>query len=142
MAKSIQTSIIIQASPEKIWTRLTDFERYPQWNSFIISISGEAIQGTSLRVQIQPPQSNSMTFRPVVTSVKKFHEFSWLGKLFFKGLFDGAHHFRLQDNGDGTTTFFQSEDFSGILSNIIPLKQTESGFRLMNQRLKEIAEGL
>lgn len=142
MAKSIQTSILIQASPEKIWTILTDFERYPQWNPFIIYISGKATEGSSLTVQIQPPQSKSMTFRPVVTSVKKFQELSWLGKLLFKGLFDGAHHFRLQDNSDGSTTFFQSEDFSGILSNIIPLKHTEAGFHLMNQKLKEIAEGL
>lgn len=40
---------------------------------------------------------------------------SWLGHFLFTGLFDGAHKFELIDNHNGSTTFIQSEQFSGIL---------------------------
>ncbi|WP_236025435.1 SRPBCC family protein [Flavobacterium geliluteum] len=37
----IKTQIIIHASPDKVWAVLTDFENYPNLNSFIKSITGE-----------------------------------------------------------------------------------------------------
>ena len=65
------------------------------------------------------------------------------GKLLFKGLFDGKHSFNLIDNQNGTTTFIHSEDFSGWLVPIFKSqleKNTKAGFKLMNQKLKELAE--
>ena len=67
----------------------------------------------------------------------------WLGHLWFSGLFDGEHKFELIDNGNGTTTFIQSEKFKGIL---VPLfnkmldKNTVNGFNDMNRKLKVLAE--
>ncbi len=58
-------------------------------------------------------------------------------------IFDGKHKFELIDNGNGTTTFKQSENFTGLL---VPLfkkqlnENTKSGFEGMNQKLKELAE--
>ena len=55
-----------------------------------------------------------MIFKPIILTRINNKELSWQGKLLFKGLFDGKHKFELIDNGDGTTTFIQSEKFSGI----------------------------
>ena len=41
MAKEIKTEIVIHATPEKIWKILTDFGNYPQWNPFIVSVTGD-----------------------------------------------------------------------------------------------------
>lgn len=66
-----------------------------------------------------------------------------MGHFIFSGLFDGEHKFELIDNGNGTTTFIQSENFKGVL---IPLFKkmlevnTLDGFNQMNQKLKELAE--
>lgn len=38
MAKEIKTEIVINASPEKIWAILKDFDKYPAWNPFIKSV--------------------------------------------------------------------------------------------------------
>jgi hypothetical protein len=60
-----------------------------------------------------------------------------------KGLFDGEHKFELIDNKNGTTTFIQSEKFNGIL---VPLfnkmlnNNTTKGFKMMNEKLKQLAE--
>lgn len=141
--KKISTSIVIKASPEKVWAVLMDFERYPTWNPFIKSISGQAVLGKQIVARIEPPKATGMTFKPNVVALVAQKEFAWLGHLFFAGLFDGLHRFELIDNKNGTITFVQSEDFSGIL---VPLfakmldNQTVNGFNLMNEALKERCE--
>lgn len=140
MAKEIKTKIVIQAAPEKIWKILTDFENYPHWNSFITSITGEVEKGNKIIVSIKPPKGKGMTFKPTILTKTDNKELSWRGKLLFKGLFDGTHLFELIDNGDGTTTFIQSEKFSGIFVWLFNLQKTRNGFNEMNKKLKELAE--
>lgn len=138
MAKQIKTSITIHAGKEKVWEILMDFEKYPEWNSFIKSVSGEAKVGNQIEVTLQ-----GMTFKPKVVTLTKNSEFKWLGHLWFKGLFDGAHRFKLTDNGNGTTHFEQSENFSGLLVHLFSKsldKSTKVGFEQMNKELKLRAE--
>ncbi|OPB97277.1 polyketide cyclase [Elizabethkingia occulta] len=140
MAKEIKTEIVIQAAPETIWKILTDFENYPQWNPFIVSVTGEAEKGNKIVVNIKPPDRKGMIFKPIILTKIKDKELSWQGKLMFKGLFDGKHKFELIDNGNGTTTFIQSEKFSGIFVWLFNTRNTKKGFNEMNQKLKELAE--
>lgn len=140
MAKQIITSIKINASAAEVWQILTEFQRYPEWNPFIKSLTGEVQVGNKIKVQLP-----SATFKPTVLRMDKNKEFKWLGSLLFKGIFDGEHKFLPTENKDGTTTFKQSENFTGIL---VPLfaksldKNTSVGFNEMNQKLKERAESL
>ncbi len=143
MSKLIKTEIVINATPSKIWTILAKFGDYPKWNPFIKSIKGNFKVGNKIEVTITPPDSKPMTFKPKVLTNEPNKELSWLGTLLFKGIFDGEHKFELIDNGNGTTTFIQSENFKGIL---VPLfkksldNNTKNGFELMNKKLKELAE--
>ncbi len=143
MAKVLETQIRIDASPAQVWAVLTDFEKYPDWNPFIKSFTGEVAVGHTIKVRLEPPGGNGMTFTPIVLVFEENKEFRWLGKLVFKGLFDGEHRFKLIDNGDGSTTFVQSEQFSGILvplfSKMIEVN-TRNGFEAMNRELKDRAE--
>lgn len=138
MAKQITTSININASKEKVWNVLTDLESYPQWNSFIQSIHGNLRVGNTIKVKLQ-----DMTFKPVILTFDKNTELKWLGHLWFKGLFDGEHKFKLTDNEDGTTHFEQSEKFTGILVKLFSKSldnNTKKGFEQMNRELKSRAE--
>lgn len=140
MAKEIKTEIVIQATPQKIWEILTDFESYPNWNPFITSISGNIQTGNRITVNINPPNGSSMTFKPKVLTIIENKELSWIGSVLFKGLFDGQHKFTLTDNENGTTTFIQSEEFKGIFVWLFNPQKTKNGFNTMNQKLKELAE--
>lgn len=143
MAKEIKTEILINATPDKVWAILTDFDNYPNWNPFIKSIKGQVAVGNKITARMEPPGANGMTFVPKVLVFETNKEFRWLGHLLFPGLFDGEHKFELIDNKNGTTTFRQSERFRGIL---VPLFQkmldinTTNGFIQMNKKLKELAE--
>jgi hypothetical protein len=143
MLKEIKTELLINASPEKVWAILTNFDDYPKWNPFIISIKGEVKVGNKVTARLEPPGAKGMTFKPKVLAFKINSELRWIGRLLLPGIFDGEHKFELIDNGNGTTTFKQSEKFTGIL---VPLfkkqldENTFNGFNLMNKKLKELAE--
>jgi hypothetical protein len=143
MAKEIKTEILINATPEKVWSILTNFEQYPNWNPFIKPITGEAKVGNKISVRIEPPLSKGMTFKPKILVYETNKQFRWIGHLLFPRLFDGEHIFELIDNQNGTTTFKQSEIFKGILVPFFKKKldnNTKKGFEEMNVKLKELAE--
>jgi hypothetical protein len=143
MAKEIKTELIINVTPEKIWTILTSFDNYPNWNPFIKSIKGEVKVGNKITARLEPPGAKGMTFKPKVLSFETNREFRWIGHILFPGLFDGEHKFELIDNGNGTTTFKQSETFGGVLVPLLKKmldNNTKKGFEEMNKKLKELAE--
>ena len=143
MAKEIKTDILIHATPEKVWAILTNFDDYPNWNPFITSIQGDVKIGNKIIARLEPPKAKGMTFKPKVLVFDTNIEFRWIGHLLMPGLFDGEHPFQIIDNGNGTSTFIQSEKFRGIL---VPLfkkmldNNTMNGFHEMNKKIKEKAE--
>jgi uncharacterized protein YndB with AHSA1/START domain len=66
MTREIKTTIEIDAPTNTVWTVLTDFSRYSEWNPFIRLIHGKAQQGEQLEILIHPPGGKGMTFRPII----------------------------------------------------------------------------
>ena len=140
--RTINTSIDIGADPETVWSVLMDFPSYPDWNPFVIDVIGTAAVGERLAVRLQPPGGKAMTFKPRVTEVVDQRFFQWLGKLGFKGIFDGRHSFRINPTEHGVR-FEHSEQFTGILAGLMIRmigERTEAGFRAMNEAIKARAE--
>jgi hypothetical protein len=143
--KTIRTEIQINASPEKIWAILNDFENYPNWNPFIKKLSGEKRQGGKLKAFIQPQGQKGMEFTPTIQRYEQNRELQWLGQLWFSGLFDGKHSFKLVPIEQGRTLFVHSEEFTGILVNLLWKSlqaPTLMGFEQMNEALKKRAEAV
>jgi len=142
MQKRINTEIIINASAETVWQILTDLAVYPQWNPFIIKTEGTLRKGNRLRNTLQNG-NKTIVFKPIVQEITPLVSFSWLGSLFFKGLFDGRHFFILEPITPNQVKLTHGEEFSGILSTMILKKigeQTRENFVRMNEALKERAE--
>lgn len=142
MNKEIKTEIIINGTKEKVWQVLTDFASYPEWNPFIVQIEGHATKGTRLKNTLLNG-GKKYQFKPILLTVEPGESFSWLGSLFFKGLFDGLHSFKLEDAGNGQVKLIHSESFSGLVSSYILKKignDTRNNFVKMNQALKERVE--
>ncbi|MFZ1036788.1 MAG: SRPBCC domain-containing protein [Smithella sp.] len=139
----LDSEIEIAATPERVWSILSNFPDYPNWNPFIRTIRGTPEVGASLVIQIQTGGTKSMTFRPTVLSAVPSRELRWLGRFLVRGLFDGEHRFSIQPIAEGKIKFRQSELFSGIL---VPLfkgtldRNTKRGFEEMNRALKMKAE--
>jgi hypothetical protein len=142
--KEIQAQIEINASAERVWEILTNFDDFREWNTFIRPVVGRAEVGEKLRVQIRPPGGKPMAFQPRVTKVEPNRELRWLGHLWLPGLFDGEHIFTIEPLGPEKVRFVQREVFTGLLVSVMARnleEQTLPGFRNMNQAIKERAEG-
>jgi hypothetical protein len=143
MATQLQADIEIQASPERVWEVLTDFDAYARWNPFMIHAAGRAAVGTRLEVRMRPPGRRPTTFRPRVLEAEPGRRLRWLGRVLVPGLFDGEHSFTIRPTGRDRVTLSQHERFRGILAPVLLrfiAGPTLEGFRQMNQALKDRAE--
>lgn len=120
-----------------------DFDKYPEWNPFIISLLGKPKLRERLKVTIQPQGSKPMVFKPRVTMHERYKKFAWLGQLWMTGIFDGHHMFEIEEVAPNSCKFIHREQFNGLL---VPMlwknldTNTRAGFNAMNQKLKEIVE--
>lgn len=138
---NIRTEIIIDANAQTIWNKLIDFNSYSHWNPFIVNIKGNQVVGARLTVDIRPPNSKKMTFKPKLLVFNENREIRWVGTFGGKLLFCGEHYFILEQIDSGTTRFIQGENFSGLLAGITLSKikaNVENGFNMMNNALKNI----
>ena len=140
--KEIYTEIEINASEDVVWGILTDFKNFPQWNPFIKEISGNQEEGSQIDVFIKPPNSNGLKLKPSIVTYEPGKELRWFGKLWIPKLFDGEHSFIIEKISSDKVLFIQKERFTGLLVPFFSglLKDTESGFMLMNKALKREAE--
>ena len=60
----IQTEIVIDAPPARVWKTLTDFTTFPLWNPFMLAVDGEPKKGARLKVTLRTAGGGDMTFRP------------------------------------------------------------------------------
>jgi hypothetical protein len=140
----INTTIDIDAPPDRVWSQLIAFSAYPSWNPFIKEVEGTARTGERLSVRIEPPGGQGMTFKPTVLRADANSELRWLGRLFLPGVFDGEHFFKIQPlDGGRRSRLTQGERFKGLL---VPLLRknlegaTRQGFEDMNRALKDRVE--
>src|SRR5688572_7113737 len=112
--KNLETEIIINATAEKVWGVLTDFEKFPEWNPFILSIEGKKEAGARLRVVLNNGKGTSV-FKPKVLVLEKEKAFEWMGSLPL-GIFSGHHQFRIERLSNNQVKFIHREEFSGLLA--------------------------
>ena len=138
----LRTEIEIAAPPAAVWTVLTDFARYPEWNPFLVSMQGSLTVGSELRIAVSPPESREYHLLPVVVACEPERELRWRGKWGASFLFRGEHFFRLQPVDENRTRVVHGEDFSGVLVRFLGRKLTliARGFVFMNQALKRRVE--
>ncbi len=140
---TLHTEIIIDASPKRIWSVLTDFANYRHWNQSIPNAEGEATTGTVLHVTIQWPGLKTSAYELEVLDAVPERELRWLGHFGKTGLMDGDHRFVIEALADGRSKVVQTEHFSGWL---VPFfapwlkKNVLYGFEQMNIALKNRAE--
>jgi len=138
--KSCQTKIIINAPITTVWEILTDFDRYPEWNPLIGKIRGKMEQGKLAFAHVIPLKG---IFPIRIISIKKNKAIVWRGTVLSPSIVMGEHYYYLHDLGNGQTELEHGEDFTGILTNLMPeavLSYMQDRYEYHNQKLKIIAE--
>jgi len=140
---SIETSVDIEAPPERVWAILSNTVAYPTWNPVIRKLDGEWKLGARLLLVIQAPGHRATAFKPTVLDFTRGRLIRWWARLAdVPGLFQGVHELRLEPLPDGGTRFHHVERFSGLLVPLLggTLRDTERGYLAMNEALRARAE--
>ena len=114
LRKQLTSSIDINASPEEVWSVLTYFAKFPEWNPFMRWVKGDLKKGAKLEVRIQPSGARGSTFKPTVLVVDPPRELRWIGHLWISGLFDGEHILTIESSENNKVHFEQKEIFNGL----------------------------
>lgn len=111
----VAVSATIQATPERIWTLLTNAKDFPRWNSTVQSIDGVIALGETitLKATIAPERA----FKLRVTAFEPNSTLIWQDGA--APMFKGVRRYSLTPQNGGTTVFSMVETFSGLMLPMI-----------------------
>jgi hypothetical protein len=110
-----ESTALIQAPPEAIWSVLTDAPGYADWDSGVVRVEGTIAPRETIKVV---SEANPKRAFPVkVTEFAPGERMVWSGGMPL-GLFKGVRTFRLQPE-DGATRFTMREEYSGPMLPLI-----------------------
>lgn len=129
--------IHIRATPERIWSVLTDVSGYARWNSTVARMEGEIMEGSHLKLWVP---GETRTFTPKVSGVVVNERMTWTGG--FAPLFKGVRTFTLRPDPAGVTVFTMTEHFTGLILPLVGRKLPDFGpiFEAYAEDLKREAE--
>jgi len=111
---SLHSEVVIHAPPERVWSVLTDFAEYPEWNPFFVNAEGELVVGESLQLTMQPVGKDQQSFSPELLALEPHRKLVWRGRLWIPWLFDGTHSFSIERIDARSVKLTQHEDFAGM----------------------------
>ena len=129
----------IAASPDTIWSILTDAPGYTDWDSSVQEVEGTIAPGEKIKVR---SEANPKRAFPVkVTGFEPGSRMTWSGGMPL-GLFKGVRTFTLAPAGNGTTRFTMREEYTGPLLPLVWRSMPDLGpsFQQFARGLKERAE--
>ncbi len=137
--KRFSATTTIQAKPERIWSILTDAERYPSWNTTVDRVEGRIRPGEKIKLYVK--LNPGRAFPVKVTEFVPHSKMVWSGGMPL-GLFKGERTFSLAQLSPDAVEFSMTEIYSGLLSPLIEgsLPDMQPAFEEFALRLKECAE--
>jgi hypothetical protein len=142
----VETSIEINAPPNKVRDTFGDFNKYNEWSSFIKTIKGDKfVPGSKFSVALLPPGDTKETnFNPVLLK-NDATEFRWKGVFGFNFVFAGEHYFKFEPvtGNSNKTRLVHGEKFGGLACALLGsvFTKTTQGFNNFNESLKKRVEG-
>lgn len=141
--KELKAEVRILSSADTVWSVISDFSRYSDWNPIIKRIKGELKLGAKLEIHLTTVGGKTRIYYPEVTKVEPPNEIRWYGKFFFSGIFSGERILTIENISENEVVFINKEIFSGIGVKFTPKKMENdiiSSFESMNNSLKNLIE--
>lgn len=143
MKNPLTTRIALAVPPGRVWSVLTDFSGYADWNPFLTKVEGVAAAGERLRVELLPPgESVATATTPVVTACEPDRRLAWRGAMGPPGMFTFDHEMALEPTETGCR-FGQTVRFSGLLVTSFAgmVDRIEAGLTAMDKALQRKLAG-
>ncbi len=141
-----RTTFRIEAPSEVVWAALSDFERYPEWNPSVPSITGTLGVGNTVSLRLAMPGRPSPKVKAQLTEVVPQRRLRWHGNVGADWLFAGDRDFVIEATDDVGVSVTHVEDVKGALFPVFRLvmggaiQQHHDGFNsALKQRAEEMA---
>jgi hypothetical protein len=132
--KHFETEAVIDARPEDVWPVLADTSSWPDWDSGVLGVEGEAAEGSRIKIRSEVNPKRAYPVR--VVEFEPNLQMAWLGGMPL-GLFKGVRRYTLTPEGEGRTRFTMREEFTGPLLPLIWRSMPD-----MNDSFRQFASGL
>jgi hypothetical protein len=141
--REIATEIEIDAPPTRVWSVLTDFASYPEWNTFLRWVEGRIVKGERIYFCFELPRGFRFKVNATILNVTPERALRWAGVFLTFRLFRAEHYFELTAVPGARTRFSHGEVFTGFLLPLAWIVLRTSGRRVyedMNLELKRRVE--
>ena len=105
----------IEASPDKVWSVLTDGAHFPDWDSGIEKVEGAIAPGATIKLYVKVNPGRAFPLKVTEFAAPRRMVFSGGMPL---GLFKGVRTYTLDPEGSGTR-FHMREEYTGPLLPMI-----------------------
>lgn len=156
MRRHAAAEVLIAAPIDLVWSVMLDTDAYPDWNPFVVRISGvvgapavgqvlrlavrwgdgSRVRTTEVIRRLEPPAPTGAGPRGALLA------YEFLGPLRTLHLVRGTRLQRLEERPGGATRYHTEEQFRGLLAAFVPLRRVEDGFQRHARALKARAESL
>ncbi|MFD2055800.1 SRPBCC family protein [Mesorhizobium calcicola] len=111
----LESEILIDATPQTVWSVLDDIERYPEWNPALPALSGRTTVGQKVVGTLRQPNVPEREVTPTITRIVGARELRWFSQA-PGGVFSAEHIFILEPTEDGKTRVLHNEVFDGPMA--------------------------
>jgi uncharacterized protein YndB with AHSA1/START domain len=131
--KYFEAASTINATPEKVWSVLTDGDKFPDWDSGIDRVEGKIAPGSTIKLFVKVNPGRAFPLKVTEFAAPRRMVFSGGMPL---GLFNGVRTYTLEPTGGGTA-FRMREEYTGPLLGMIWKSIPDLG-----PSFKQFADGL
>ena len=116
---SHEAEVAIDATPSEVWRVLADLDRYPQWNRYAITATGELREGGEVEINVPRQGGKRGPVNNRVTELVINERLCWRSLSWYRFLVYGVRCRHLDVQPDGTTVFHEVETMHGPLAGVI-----------------------
>ena len=111
-----QTTFDINATADRVWSVLTDLDRYGEWNPQIPRISGDLMKGSQISLRLALPGRSPMDLSATIEEAQPGSLLTWRGHVVAPWFFEGHRKFEIVPITDRQVRLTHVEDVHGLVA--------------------------
>ncbi|MGH0035262.1 MAG: SRPBCC domain-containing protein [Myxococcota bacterium] len=141
--RSVSAGIEIDAAAEDVWSILTDFERYPEWNPFTVEVRTTLQVGEAVTMNVHLPGRRPTVRVEWVNRVEAGRVFAWGMHMLHPICLTANRYQWVEPLGDQRCRYRTEDVMSGWLAPVVVAfygRSMRTGFESVANALKARAE--